>query len=188
MQVVWQELTKRKRDISYQQTDDYHHAAIAPVGISGDKSKIQDAAILELFIATFAFARAPMLPGSSIPYDEMAKSLRRDADTAAKERPRKQAEPFAKKLISTAEAYERLAKMPIDNDQVVIKDIIECMKTRFGPSMHKITATLASVALDQKVSVDRVRDLSRRKRATKTRGKPARKVRGKKAKKSPKSP
>lgn len=166
MQVVWQELTKRKRDISYQQTDDYHHAAIAPVGISGDKSKIQDAAILELFIATFAFARAPMLPGSSIPYDEMAKSLRRDADTAAKERPRKQAEPFAKKLISTAEAYERLAKMPIDNDQVVIKDIIECMKTRFGPSMHKITATLASVALDQKVSVDRVRDLSRRKRAT----------------------
>jgi hypothetical protein len=188
MQVVWQELTKRKRDSSYQQTDDYHHAAIEPVGISGDKSKIQDAAILELFIATFAFARAPMLPGSSIPYDEMAKSLRRDADTAAKERPRKQAEPFAKKLISTAAAYERLAKVPIDNDQVVIKDIIECMKTRFGPSMHKITATLASVALDQKVSVDRVRDLSRRKRATKTRGKPARKVRGKKARKSPKSP
>ena len=78
--------------------------------------------------------------------------------------------------------------MPIDNDQAVITDIIEFMKTRFGPSMHKITATLASVALDQKVSVDRVRDLSRRKRATKTPGKPALRVRGKRAKKSPKSP
>ena len=83
MQVVWRQLTKRKR-ASYQPTDDYHHAAIPPVGISGDPSKIQDAAILELFVATFGFARAPMLPGSSIPYHEMAKRLRRDADTAAR--------------------------------------------------------------------------------------------------------
>lgn len=187
MQGVWRQLTKRKR-ASYQPTDDYHHAAIPPAGISGDPSKIQDAAILELFVATFGIARAPMLPGSSIPYLEMAERLRRDAAIAERERPRKQADPFAKKLISTAEAYERLAKVPIDSDQAVITDIIEFMKARFGPSMHNITAKLASVALDQKVSVDRVRDLSRRKRATKTRGKPARKVRGKKAKKSPKSP
>jgi hypothetical protein len=138
---------------------------------------MQDKAILELFVHTFAAAQAPMLPGSSISYFEMADRLRRDADIAKKERPRKQGEPFAKKLISTAKAYESMEKVPVENDQAVIMDIIEFMKARFGPSMHKITAKLASVALDRPVSVDRVRDLSRVKRAAKPR------VRGKRAKK-----
>jgi hypothetical protein len=188
MERVWQELTKRER-IAYKPTKDFHREAHPPRGVSpGTQSEMQDKAILELFVNAFLVARLPGLPGSSIPYSEMAERLRRDADIAKKERPKKEAVPFAKKLISTAAAYERLAKMPVDNDQTVIIDIIEFMKARFGPSMHRITAALASVALGQPVSVDRVRDLSRRKRATKAQGKPAKKSRGKKAKKLPKAP
>ena len=188
MEHVWQELTKRKR-IAYKQTRDFHHPARPPEGIgSGHHPDAQDKAILELFVCTFSAARWSRLPGASIPYSERAGQLRRDAAAIVSERTSKQAGPFAKKLISTAKAYERLAKLPVDNDQIVIVNIIELMKARFGPAMHKITATLASVALGQPVTVDRVRDLSRSKRATKARGKPAKKSRGKKAKKSPKSP
>ena len=183
MQEVWQTLTNRKR-FAYKPTKDFHQSAHPPRGASpGTQSEMQDKAILELFVYMFAAARAPMLPGSSISYFEMAERLRRDADIAKKERPRKRAGPFAKKLISTAEAYECLAKEPVDNDQAVIMDIIEFMKARFGPSMNKTTATLVSVALDRPVSEDRVRDLSRGKRATKAPGKPAKKARGKRAKK-----
>lgn len=188
MERVWQELTKRKR-IAYKPTKNFHHPARPPEGIGSDHHPdTQDKAVLELFVYTFSAARLSRLPGASIPYSEMADRLRRDAAITKKERPRKQAEPFAKKLISTAEAYERFAKVPVDQDQIVVKDIIEFMKERFGPSMHKITATLASVALDRPVSVDRVRDLSRGKRAAKSRGKPAKRSRGKKAKKLPKAP
>jgi hypothetical protein len=188
MEDVWQELTKRKR-IAYNPTKDFHHPARPPEGIGSDRHPdTQDRAILELFVYTFSAARWSRLPGASIPYSEMAERLRRDADIAKKERPKKVAVPFAKKLISTAEAYERLSKVPVDKTHVVLMDIVELMKARFGPSMHRITAKLASVALGLPVSEDRVRDLSRRKRATKARGKPAKKSRGKKAKKLPKAP
>ena len=189
MEDVWQELTKRKRDASYRQTKYYHHAAHPPRGASlGTQSEMQAKAILELFVHTFSAARWSRLPGASIPYSERAESLRRDADIAKKERPKKVAVPFAQKAISMAEAYEDLAKVPVKTDRAVIIDILEFMKERFGPSMNRVTATLASVALGRPVSQDRVRDLSRRKRAAKSRGEPAKKTRGKRAEKAPKSP
>ncbi len=160
MDKVWRELSKTKR-VEHQTTSEPWHRVTPPLGsFPVPDIDLHQRAFLELFIYTFSIARHPNLPGASIPYAERARQLRLDAETVATERSKKEGEKVAKKLIAAAEEYERLARTPRTRDQIVsiTRDLAELMKERFGSHFYGTVATLVSVAVDQKLGVDFVRE------------------------------
>ena len=157
MEMVWQELGKAKR-VEHQSTSqpllnlqkDLFPAAT---------STYSNGHIWSCLFIVLQLLDIRNLPGGPIPYIECAQQLRLDAATVAAERPQKAGAPIVKKLIAAAEAYELLAVTPRPRDQIVsiTTDIVELTSERFGTPLYGTVATIVSVAVDEKVSVDFVR-------------------------------
>jgi hypothetical protein len=160
MERVWQELSKRIR-VEHKATNEPVHPVTPPDGfVSNPDTELRQRAFLELFVGTFVVVRHPNLPRARIPYSTRAERLRRDARTLVAERPQKEGAKAVKKLIAAAEEYERLARTSRPRDQIlsITKDVVMLMKERFGSHLYRTAATLISVAVDQKVNVDFVRE------------------------------
>src|SRR5262249_23079676 len=88
--------------------------------------------------------------------------LRADAARLEVGQPRKKCSALAKKLIAAAEAYEQADRIvpSLSHVQLVkaVTEIADLMEERFGSTMLTLTATLASVALDRKITRGQVRE------------------------------
>lgn len=171
MHRVWRELSEHKRDRDYRRTDIFDHQAIPPVilpsGVTNDA--IQQTAIRELFCFTASTAECFELLFERWSV-ERAAELRADADRLQAGQPRKKCAALAKKLIVAAEAYEQAERLkPLSRARLVraVTEIAAFMEERFGSTMHTLTATLASVALDLKITPSNVREWVGRNRPAK---------------------
>jgi hypothetical protein len=176
MQRVWRELSELRRDRDYRGTDIFEHQATPPSHFrrSGVRNlTIQQTAIRELFYVTANSAQCFELLSESGSI-ERATELRADAGRLQEGRPRKTCSAFAKKLIAAAEAYEHADRLkPLSRARLVqaVTEIAAFMKERFGSTMHTLTATLASVALNLKITPSNVREWVGRNRPAKRRAK-----------------
>jgi hypothetical protein len=175
MQRVWRELWEHKRDRDYRGMDIFEHQATPPVrlrsGVTNDA--IQQTAIRELFCITASIAESfELLPERwSV---ERAAELRANADRLQAGQPRKICSALAKQLIAAAEAYEQAERLkPLSRARLVraVTEIATFMEERFGSKKHTLTATLASVALDLKITPSNVREWVGRNRPAKRRTK-----------------
>ena len=176
MQRVWRELSEHRRDRDYRGTDIFEHQATPPsyvphCGITN--LTIQQIAIRELFCLTASIAECFELLSERWSV-ERAMELRADADRLQGGRPRKTCSALAKKLIAAAEAYEQTDRLkPLSRARLMqaVTEIAAFMEERFGSTMHTLTATLASVALNLKITPSNVREWVGRNRPAKRRTK-----------------
>jgi len=173
MHRVWRELSEHKRDRDYRGTDIFEHQATPPLilrsGVTNDA--IQQTAIRELFCVTASIAESFELLSERWSVERAVK-LRADADRLHAGQPRKICSALAKKLIVAAEAYEQAERLkPLSRARLVrpVTEIAAFMKERFGSTMYALTATLASVALDLKITPSNVREWVGRNRPAKRR-------------------
>src|SRR5262249_13958937 len=174
MHRVWRELSEHKRDRDYRGTDIFEHQATPPSDSAlWGNDAIQQTAIRELFCVTASIAESFELLSERWSV-ERAAELRADADRLHAGQPRKICFALAKKLIVAAEAYEQAERLkPLSRARLVrpVTEIAAFMKERFGSTMYALTATLASVALDLKITPSNVREWVGRNRPAKRRTK-----------------
>jgi hypothetical protein len=140
---------------------------VIPSEVTNDA--IQQTAIRELFCFTASTAECFELLFERWSV-ERAAELRADADRLQAGQPRKKCAALAKKLIVAAEAYEQAERLkPLSRARLVraVTEIAAFMEGRFGSTMHTVTATLASVALDLKITPSNVREWVGRNRPAK---------------------
>jgi hypothetical protein len=165
MERVWKELEKKKRG-----TDYFLYRAIPPPGVidktklDGDASLrllVQHRAMLELFCTVFDIIRHPRLTSiGTLSYSQIAERLRHDAE-ALKTRPKRRYGRHRTRLKKAAETYAILdAEVMFEPEQIrsMVVEIADFMKERFGGVMHNTVATIASVALDCKISPADIRN------------------------------
>jgi hypothetical protein len=134
---------------------------------------IQQTAIRELFCVTANVAESFELLSETWSL-ERAAELRADANRLHIGRPRRLCSTLAKKLIAAADAYEKADRIkPLSRARLMgaVTEIAALMQERFGSTKHTLTATLASVALDLKITPSNVREWVGRNRPAKRRTK-----------------
>jgi hypothetical protein len=153
MQRVWRELSERKRDRkTYRKTPTFEHSAVPP--------EFQQTAIRDIFLWT---------ANTAVLFDlfsetwnlERAAELRADANRLRQGRPRRRCAGLANKLTAAAAAYEEADQLrPLTRGQVIkaVTEIAARMRELFGSTKLALTATLASVALDLKITPSNVRE------------------------------
>jgi hypothetical protein len=122
-------------------------------------------ACLRLFNEAVIYFRHPILIQPPSDYAERASRLREDANKISKRRPQKKFGRLADKLQKAAKAYDELAQAELPHKGIkrAVCDLSESSVLQFGSPHHEIIATIASVALDRKVSRDDVRNWVRAK-------------------------
>jgi hypothetical protein len=136
---------------------------------------IQETAIREVFLWTVSTAECfNPLGETRTRYLERAAEIRTDAARLRKGRPHRRFTALANKLTAAAAAYEeadRIQRLSRARPVEAVNDIATLMKERFGSTKLSLTATLASVALDLKITRSKVREWSGRNRPAKKRTK-----------------
>jgi hypothetical protein len=175
MRRVWSELSERKRDRDYHRTDTFEHQASPRTFAHRELTNavIQQQAIKDLFsVAILVTEDSKLLPERFL---ERAVGLREDAARLLRDgRPRKSSAKLAETLIVAAKAYEQANRIqPLSHmrDVRAVFLIATFMEERFGLKMHKLTATLTSVALQRKITPHMVREWVGRNRPAKRRTK-----------------
>jgi hypothetical protein len=166
MQHVWRELSEHKRDRkTYRKTPTFEHSAVPP--------KLQQTAIRDIFLWTANTSVRFNLFGESWTL-ERAAELRADANRLREGRPRRRCAHLANKLTAAAAAYEEADRLrPLTRRQIIeaTTEVAARMRELFGSTKLTLTATLASVALDLKITPSNVREWVGRNRPAKRRTK-----------------
>ncbi len=120
----------------------------------------QDLICFNLFGNTVTRMQYPILKVAYPSYTELASRLRDDARRITKQRPTKKFGRLAAPLQKAAKAYDDLAKTEPPDDEIkdAVRDLSCLVAECFGSVHHQTTATIASVALNRKISVDDVRN------------------------------
>jgi hypothetical protein len=158
MRRVWTELLRKKGDGSF----------YSPVKLPAGASKMsaldaQHRACLEIFCAAVSVMQHPILMHPFPSYRDLATRLRADAKALEKRTPRKTFKPLARPLTAAAESYEELAKTDISAEDLreATGALTLLFAERFGPGHFRTIATIISVAFNQDVSPDDVKNWQR---------------------------